>query len=252
MKAWIWARALLLLASFYLLVHGPRLPAPRASEALELEATLVGVLLASALLLVLAGLGWAIMPDARPRSRLLTARPSAWLHTAAAVLGLAWSLDGAFQLAGLEAESALGRLHELFERLDAGQRVLAAGLLGLVPGVAEELCFRGWLLGALRRASGARWAIAGSSLAFGLFHFDPVHAGLTAALGAVLAVSVVRTGALGPAILAHALNNAVAVLGAGARSSVASVVLVTVLGLGLFAWGMRGLCAKDDAAPGAF
>jgi membrane protease YdiL (CAAX protease family) len=82
----------------------------------------------------------------------------------------------------------------------------------------EELLFRGVVLHALLRwGKGA--AVAGSSLLFGLTHVNAELAGSenllvvvsTTATGAVLAWTVLRTGRLGPAMVAHSAFNLVAI-----------------------------------------
>ena len=82
--------------------------------------------------------------------------------------------------------------------------------------VVEELFFRGLLLRSLEHRFGPGWALAGSSVLFGLAHPNDLSAaGMAlvmislAALAAVLALLVVRTGRLGAAIVAHAAFNAI-------------------------------------------
>ncbi len=82
--------------------------------------------------------------------------------------------------------------------------------------IVEELFFRGLLLRSLEGRFGTGWAVAGSSVLFGLAHPNDLPvAGVVlvmvslAALAALLALLVVRTGRLGPAIVAHAAFNAI-------------------------------------------
>ncbi len=82
--------------------------------------------------------------------------------------------------------------------------------------LVEELFFRGLLLRTIQRSLGTAWAIAGSSVFFGLAHPNDLPASgqilvmsALAALAVLLATLVVRTGRLGPAIVAHAIFNAV-------------------------------------------
>lgn len=85
--------------------------------------------------------------------------------------------------------------------------------------VVEELLFRGlFLRGALRAFAGAGPAL-GPALAalvtgvvFGLAHLEPLELLGLAAFGVVLSVMAIRTGRLGPCILAHGTFNLVAVL----------------------------------------
>ena len=82
--------------------------------------------------------------------------------------------------------------------------------------VVEELFFRGLLLRSLENRVGTGWAVAGSSVIFGLNHLNDLSAAgvllvmiSIAALAVVLALLVVRTGRLGPAIVAHVAFNAI-------------------------------------------
>ena len=82
--------------------------------------------------------------------------------------------------------------------------------------LVEELFFRGLLLRSIEKRLGAGWAIAGSSVFFGLAHPNdlPLEAQLLvmaalAALAVVLATLAVKTGRLGASIVAHAVFNAI-------------------------------------------
>lgn len=97
-------------------------------------------------------------------------------------------------------------------------RVLLAVLMVCVAPLVEELIFRGVLLSGLMQRMQAGWAILVSALVFGLMHLAdfgfvwyaiPALAGL----GVVLAWLRLRSGSLWPAVVAHATNNALAVLG---------------------------------------
>jgi membrane protease YdiL (CAAX protease family) len=78
----------------------------------------------------------------------------------------------------------------------------------LLPGVSEELVFRGLL----QRAAPPGWpAIAISGLAFALFHVDPHHAAGVLPLGLFLAWVASRAGTR-VTILAHVVNNSAAII----------------------------------------
>lgn len=90
----------------------------------------------------------------------------------------------------------------------------------VVAPIVEELFFRGLCLRAIEKRFGTTAAVVGSSILFTLPHFtNPSLAGtavLFAAIGTVglaLALLVVVTGRLGPAIVAHALFNGISVIG---------------------------------------
>jgi membrane protease YdiL (CAAX protease family) len=87
---------------------------------------------------------------------------------------------------------------------------LVALVCVLVP-IGEEVFFRGFLYGTLRR-----WGIPAatllSALFFGAVHQQIVHFLPIAVLGVILAVLYERTGSLVPAVIVHAVNNIVATL----------------------------------------
>jgi membrane protease YdiL (CAAX protease family) len=84
--------------------------------------------------------------------------------------------------------------------------------------VLEELVFRGWLLGALAPTGlGTVGAVVVSSLVFGAAHvitgvYGWLGFALTTASGLVYAISVVASGSLVPAMIAHAVGNLSAAL----------------------------------------
>jgi membrane protease YdiL (CAAX protease family) len=89
--------------------------------------------------------------------------------------------------------------------------VLAVVVIVGAP-VVEELFFRGLVLRSLQRRFGDGWAVAGSAVAFGLAHFEPLQLPALVALGVVLGVLALRTGRLGPGVFAHAAFNAVTII----------------------------------------
>ncbi|CAN5716430.1 ABC transporter permease [soil metagenome] len=140
-------------------------------------------------------------------------RPGVWLGV---ILGAP---------AGLVAAQTVFRLmefvvpvpQELLENF--GQALMPEGvptwqlvvLIALVPGIAEELTFRGVLLHGLRRRFGP-WGLAlvvGGI--FGFFHFQIFRIPATAALGVVLTIVTIYSGSIFPAIAWHTLNNGLAV-----------------------------------------
>ena len=91
-----------------------------------------------------------------------------------------------------------------------GDILLLLGAAVFAAAVCEEFLFRGLLLQLLRRRSGWLVAIVSSALLFAIFHLNPVVLAPVGLVGAYLAVLVWRSGSLYPAILAHALNNGLA------------------------------------------
>jgi len=89
---------------------------------------------------------------------------------------------------------------------------VAIVLLSLGPAIGEELATRGVLALGLARRLGGIVAVLISAAAFAALHFSLVRALPTFILGACLATITLRTRSVVPAILAHALNNATAMI----------------------------------------
>ncbi len=111
-------------------------------------------------------------------------------------------------------------LYPLFPGDVAGQALFFIGAAVLAP-IGEEVLFRGYLFGSLRRLAGdSRTGIAiaygVSALVFALSHSLAATEGLVGLLvpsfliGLVFAWGFDRSGSLIPAIVAHAINNGVA------------------------------------------
>ncbi|MGH7504978.1 MAG: lysostaphin resistance A-like protein [Longimicrobiales bacterium] len=101
-----------------------------------------------------------------------------------------------------------------------GQYLLPEGMplwqvlffLALLPGIAEEILFRGMLLHGLRPKLRPVALCLAVGAIFGLFHADLFRIIPTAYLGAILAAVVILSGSIFPAMLWHAINNAVALV----------------------------------------
>jgi membrane protease YdiL (CAAX protease family) len=98
----------------------------------------------------------------------------------------------------------------LFESLNHEPFILV--LLGgcLLPGVGEELFFRGFLGRGLVARCGPVWGVLVTSALFGLMHLDPPWVLGAATLGVGLHVVCLTTKSLPVAMALHALNNALA------------------------------------------
>jgi len=95
----------------------------------------------------------------------------------------------------------------------AGGNLLATLILvGLFGPIAEEIFFRGFVLAGLIKRYGVIGSLLFSSLLFGVFHFDPGAIIPTFILGLALGWVYLKTGALWPAVFAHALHNSVAIM----------------------------------------
>jgi ABC-2 type transport system permease protein/sodium transport system permease protein len=175
------------------------------------------------------------VPDA---FRLRTATARFWL--AAILLGLSVGLL-VFELTVLglmwEITSISPQLKEAIAKKAAELNALPIGLviaaLAVVPAVAEEVFFRGYLLQALEHRWGATASILATATAFALFHTFGVS-GLTIErflpsllLGAVLGLVARNSGSVWPGVILHALNNAVLLLVARHKETLVAQNILT-------------------------
>jgi sodium transport system permease protein len=84
--------------------------------------------------------------------------------------------------------------------------------MAVLPGIFEEIAFRGLLLHSLRRRLHPALLVVVVGIVFGFFHMAFFRLAPTAFLGILLACVTLLTGSIFPAMLWHILNNAAALL----------------------------------------
>ena len=193
---------------------------------------------------------------ALPYLRLGPTRPAP-LALGALAGGAAYLFAGA--VLTLTQQAVPQRWLEVFDpvRLFEGpraERLLLAGVATVLAPVCEEIAFRGYLQTtlALRRRPGA--AIAGAALLFALLHMNPVLFPALVVLGAVFGWLTWRAGSIWPAVIAHAVNNAVTstLVLAGAPTPPAAPVPATDIAVALVFGGgvlLVALTAYRAATP---
>ena len=172
----------------------------------------VGLLLSLWVLLPLlaVGVAWFVRRDLALRSMLALRLPppQAWLAAPLLALGVMWPL--ADLLFGLQS-----RFLPMPEGdVEAMQKVLGdrpfwqlffAGAIS--PAICEELLFRGVCFGLLLRHSGARRAVVFSAIYFALMHLSIFRLMPTFLLGVLMALLVLRSASIFPAMLFHLVYN---------------------------------------------
>lgn len=105
---------------------------------------------------------------------------------------------------------------ELIQRVLESDMGLAFNfaMLALVPGICEELLFRGYAQRQFERSNSATLGIVLSGLLFGLYHLRPSQLLPLTFLGLYLAYLTWRTGSLIPAMVVHFAHNGLAVFAA--------------------------------------
>jgi ABC-type Na+ efflux pump permease subunit/membrane protease YdiL (CAAX protease family) len=134
-------------------------------------------------------------------------------------------------------------------------------LMTILPGICEEIAFRGVLLHALRRHYRPLGAILLVGVAFGLFHMSLFRILQTAYLGVLFATATVLSGSIFPAMVWHASSNALALAAGRAGFPIQSldasmhILAATALAVALWIlWRDRrivpvGGAASAGAAP---
>ncbi len=88
---------------------------------------------------------------------------------------------------------------------------MAILVIGVMPGICEEVMFRGYIINGFTK-NGFWKAIIISGFLFGIFHLDPFRLLPASILGFYLGYLTLKTNSIFPAMLAHFINNSLAVV----------------------------------------
>lgn len=143
-------------------------------------------------------------------------RVPAWQWVAASLLAASamWTLASwlATELTELFPSwpSVVSQISEMIVNADTvGFLALSFAIVVTAP-LMEELIFRGYLWRVLEVGLGRGAAFVGSTLLFALYHMDPMHVVALLPTAAYLGWLRLRSGSLFPCILAHFVNNGLA------------------------------------------
>lgn len=182
------------------------------SFALSLPGLMASALLSALVLLAMAVLTSTLMrrpPGAALRLGRTRASGLGVLAAATGMVGLSFACGAASELLGVREGSVMRVVARALVSPRPVTFATALLTLGVAPGIAEETFFRG-LLQTRLAARWGRWpAIAASSVAFGLFHVDPVQGVVAFAAGLFLGWTVEHFGGVRPSVIAHAVNNSI-------------------------------------------
>ncbi len=163
--------------------------------------------------------------DAREALSLRLPRPEVWGAVLIGVPGGLLCTQGVFQLVNQVIPVPTEVLENFGQALAPGTipawQILL--LVAVIPGITEELTFRGVILHGLRRRFGPVGLVLVVGLLFGVFHMAIFRIFPTGFLGAMLTAVTLLTGSIFPAIAWHTLHNGLAVglsqlLGQGSES----------------------------------
>jgi uncharacterized protein len=119
-----------------------------------------------------------------------------------------------FWLTSADSHDLSKAAKDLSDRANDGFGVVMLILLtGIGAPIVEELFYRGLLLRSLQRRWGDTVAVVTSGVVFGLMHFEGLPTPGLILFGIILGTLVVKTGRLGPSVLAHMTFNMLAIAG---------------------------------------
>lgn len=157
---------------------------------------------------------WKYRLNIREALSLRGVRPVAWLAVLLAVPAGQIVSNGIFRL----ADKVMPVPRQMLEQMSS--QLMPADMptwqlfffIAVLPGICEEIAFRGTLLYGLRRKLKPVTLALVVGLIFGIFHFDLFRILPTAFMGVYLSGIAILTGSIFPCMLAHMANNAIAVV----------------------------------------
>ena len=176
-----------------------------------------GIAVVLVVLFALFPVAAALYMRVRIKSAFGFSRPAPLALVAAVCFGLStWIVAQAwfaFQQSWLPIPPEMERAFQAMEGILVAVGPWAAFFfLGLVPGICEELFFRGYVLSGLRGGLGKWASVLVVGIAFGVYHHSVHRLIIASALGIVFGLLVIQYRSIWPAILAHLMHNALLVL----------------------------------------
>ena len=172
---------------------------------------LVGLFLGGSLLIV-----WRYRLRPAEAFALRPVKPVVWLAVILGAPGVHFAAIAVARLSGYLFPIPQRALEQFSQTLLPAEVPLWELLLlvAVLPGICEELAFRGVFLHALHRRFRPITLCLVVGVVFGLFHVDLFRLLPTASLGVLLSAVVLLTGSIYPAMVWHMLNNATGILAA--------------------------------------
>ncbi|MBN2341038.1 MAG: CPBP family intramembrane metalloprotease [Deltaproteobacteria bacterium] len=102
---------------------------------------------------------------------------------------------------------SMNEISALMREISLPSFIVLAICISVFPALGEELMFRGLILRSFQRDMPTYFAVIYSSILFGVVHFSWLQGTAAALLGGYLAVVVLFSGSIFPAVAAHLVNN---------------------------------------------
>lgn len=177
------------------------------------QAMLPSLLLSQLLSVAMAWLAVRLIVG-REWPRILAVRWPSWSHLVLTLLGLPGLMvvSMAVDAVARQVFPSLFNLDELMTMFGQWPLPLAVLIIGVGPGIGEELWFRGFFGRGIVSRHGVVIGILLTSLLFGVIHLEPRQACAAGVLGVFLHFSYLYSRSLLVPVLIHMANNSLAVL----------------------------------------
>jgi membrane protease YdiL (CAAX protease family) len=200
--------------------------------------------LAAELVFACAAVGGVLLLRRDPVRALRLERPAlGGVEIAALVVGfvcISHALSLALASLALRDTGTLAEIDRVVAASTGPSVALAFLAVGLAPAFGEELLFRGFVQQTALPRLGVKLAIGISAALFALIHLDPVQSPAAFLLGVYLGAVVELGGGLWVAILCHAVNNSLALVGQ-VPVDLPSIGLVWAIAGTLFSTGVMAI-----------
>lgn len=142
-------------------------------------------------------LGFVRAAGRRPYSKALLG----WFIALAAIIS--WGLF--INAVGIDSIDPNDNVNDIIDI--GGSLALSVAIVGIWGPLTEEIFFRGFMIGGLRRRFGDRGALVLSAGLFALFHIDPTIYVPIFFFGIVLGWLYLHTGSIWPSVAVHVVHN---------------------------------------------
>jgi hypothetical protein len=136
--------------------------------------------------------------------------PGLIIQAIVGILALQIAFIAADELGWLPKSDVLEELSGKLAALSGPEKLWAVLVIGIAPGIFEEILFRGYVQTGLRRRWGPWIGSILAAIIFGLCHLDLTQGLFAGVMGLYLGLLTERTNSVLPAMLCHATNNTVA------------------------------------------
>jgi membrane protease YdiL (CAAX protease family) len=185
------------------------------SAVLEQPSVMLASAAATQAMLLLTALCSGLLSPKRIISRLRIGpsalSPFGYIVAVVGALAVSFCFSLLISVLHFRESGVLKALGDVFKKLTPTELVFAIGIVGILPGLAEELLFRGYAQTRLVERMG-RWpGIFVAAALFGLMHADRLQSPFAFAFGIYLGYIAEKAGSIRPTMVCHAVNNSLQV-----------------------------------------